>query len=56
MVIMIGIDMHVKTLICEIGYNKKNPIKKTYKNNIEGHELLIEYIEEIKKDKIFKMF
>lgn len=48
MTIMVGIDMHVKTLVCEIGYNKKKPIRKIFKNNAEGHKLFIEYIRDIK--------
>lgn len=49
MSIMIGIDMHVKNLVCEIGFGKKKPKKKTYLNNKIGHELLMEDIENIKK-------
>jgi transposase len=48
MSIMIGIDMHVKNLVCEIGFGKKNPIKRTYLNNKSGHELLMKDIEYMK--------
>ena len=50
MVIMVGVDMHVKTLVCEIGYNKKSPDKKTFLNNDVGHNLLIKCIEETKRE------
>ncbi len=49
MTIMIGIDMHVKTLVTEIGYGKNPPQKKTFKNNTKGREELIKAIEEMKK-------
>jgi transposase len=48
MSIMIGIDMHVKNLVCEIGFNKKKPVKRTYLNDEIGHELLIKDIEAMK--------
>lgn len=49
MYIMVGIDMHVKNLVCEIGYNKKKPIKKVFKNDLQGHLLLISLIEDMKE-------
>lgn len=49
MTIMIGIDMHVKTLVTEIGYGKKQPKKKTFRNNADGHAELINIIDEMKK-------
>ena len=49
MTIMVGIDMHVKTLVCEIGIGRKKPKKKNFSNNHMGHEELIHYIEEMKQ-------
>ena len=49
MIIMVGIDMHVKTLVCEIGIGKKKPRQKTYSNDYTGYLNLIHYIEEAKR-------
>ena len=48
MSIMLGIDMHVKNLVCEIGFEKKKPTKRVYLNTKDGHELLIKDIEKMK--------
>lgn len=45
--IMAAIDMHVKTLVCEIGYRKKEPKKVTFKNDDEGHMKLIKNLHEL---------
>ncbi len=50
MTIIIGIDMHVKTLVCEIGYGKMFPFKKTFANDLEGHQMLFAYIEKLKQE------
>ena len=49
MTIMVGIDMHVKTLVCEIGHGKKAPKKKTFTNETIGHYRLMDYIDEQKQ-------
>lgn len=48
MTIIVGIDMHVKNLVCEIGYGKDFPYKKTFKNNLDGHKALFSFIESLK--------
>lgn len=48
--IMVGIDMHVKTLVSEIGYGKVDPFRITYKNDFLGRLELLDKIEEIKKE------
>jgi|SRR6056297_103316 len=50
MTIIIGIDMHVKTLVCEIGYGKMFPYKKTFMNDLAGHEKLFSYVDQLKKE------
>ena len=50
MTIIIGIDMHVKNLVCEIGYGKDFPYKKTFSNDLSGHKLLFFYIENLKNE------
>lgn len=50
MTIIIGIDMHVKNLVCEMGYGKDFPYKKTFANNLAGHEMLFSYIDSLKKE------
>lgn len=50
MTIMVAIDMHVKNLVCEMGYDKKKPKRRTIENNAIGHQQLIDRIEELKKE------
>jgi transposase len=50
MTIIVGIDMHVKNLVCEIGYGKNFPYKKVFPNDFAGHQALFYYIEHLKKD------
>lgn len=49
MTIIAGIDMHVKNLVCEIGYGKEFPYKKTFSNDLSGHKMLFSYIDSLKK-------
>lgn len=48
MVIMASVDMHVKNLVCELGYGMKKPNKKTYLNNQDGQEKLKRELEIMK--------
>lgn len=50
MTIIVGIDMHVKNLVCEIGYGKNFPHKQTFSNDLSGHNALFSYIEKLKKE------
>ncbi len=50
MTIIVGIDMHVKNLVCEIGYGKNFPHKQTFSNDLSGHTALFFYIEKLKKE------
>ena len=49
MAIIVGVDMHVKNLVCELGYGKDFPHKKTFNNELSGHKSLFSHIEELKK-------
>ena len=49
MTIMVGIDMHVKTLVCLIGYQLEKPQSITFKNDHEGRLELISLIEDYVK-------
>jgi len=49
MEIMIGIDMHVKTLVTEIGYGKGDPKRITFPNDLGGHLELMNQIEGLKR-------
>jgi transposase len=48
MTIMVGIDMHVKTLVCEIGYDRGEPKRVTFPNDLFGHLDLFNQIEGLK--------
>lgn len=50
MTIMVGIDMHVKDLVCEIGYGLVEPKRKRFANTHEGHIQLLRAIEELKSE------
>jgi len=48
MTIMVGIDMHAKQLVCEIGYGRIVPQKCTFANTLTGHLELIAAITTLK--------
>ena len=50
MVIMVAIDMHVKSLVCELGCGRDEPRRGTYANNGVGHQRLIDEIAAMKQD------
>jgi transposase len=50
MAIMVAIDMHVKNLVCEMGYGKRKPKRRTFTNDLEGHESLLYEIEMMKEE------
>lgn len=49
MTIMVGIDLHVKTIVCEIGAGKDTPLKRTFKNTTLGRDSLFQQIEQSKE-------
>ena len=49
MSIMVGIDMHVKELVCEIGYGTEEPKRVRYANTYEGHMELLKTIGKLKE-------
>lgn len=50
MVIMVAIDMHVKRLVCELGYGKCEPRRRTYGNDVIGHRRLLDDIAILKQE------
>jgi|GEM_PF-1495417 len=48
MTIIVGVDMHVKNLVCEIGYGKESPYKKTFANSFCGYKSLFNFINNLK--------
>ncbi len=50
MVIMVAIDMHVKRLVCELGYDKGEPRRCTYANDLIGHRRLMDEIASMKQE------
>ena len=50
MVIMVAIDMHAKSLVCELGCGRDEPRRGTYSNNSVGHQRLIDDVTAVKQD------
>jgi len=50
MVIMVAIDMHVKRLVCELGYGKGEPRRATYANDLIGHRRLMDDIASMRRE------
>lgn len=51
MTIMVGIDMHVKELVCEVGYGLEEPQRMRFANTREGHMELLDHIGVVKRAK-----
>ena len=49
MVIMAAIDMHAKSLVCELGYGKRDPKRRTFSNDANGHQQLLTEISNMKE-------
>jgi transposase len=47
---MVGIDMHVKQLVCEIGYALEKPKRLRLSNTYEGHMQLLKEIDEVREE------
>lgn len=50
MVIMAAIDMHAKSLVCELGYGKRDPRRRTFSNDAGGHQQLVAEISKMKAE------
>lgn len=50
MVIMVAIDMHAKSLVCELGYDKRDPRRRTFSNDQDGYCKLFHEIEKMKRE------
>jgi transposase len=48
MTIIAGVDMHVKSLVCDIGFDKEFPNKRTFANDLSGHASFFSFIESLK--------
>ena len=51
MVIMVAIDMHVKRLVCELGYEREQPVRCTYVNDDAGQRQLLDDVEAMRRER-----